>query len=121
MTSITTGVLPWNKHWSFSQTGFLRRNRIGDGADEDPGNSSYGDWDQRENSIGTYGENRGNRTVSYAYTGNNSINYADSDGHKTVGSTVKNFFLWIQIKSRNGAIEAPIATKRPMGCYGYHL
>ena len=42
----------------------------------------------------------------YAYVGNNPINYADPDGHKAVGTTVKNTFSAMAATVRKAAQEA---------------
>ena len=48
----------------------------------------------------------------YTYVGNNPINYADPDGHKAVGSTIKNTFSAIADAARNGARNAQNQTGR---------
>ena len=42
----------------------------------------------------------------YTYVGNNPVNYADPDGHKALGSTIKNTFSAIADAARNGARNA---------------
>lgn len=42
----------------------------------------------------------------YAYVGNNPVNYADPDGHKAVGTTVKNTFSAMAATVRKAAQEA---------------
>ena len=42
----------------------------------------------------------------YAYVGNNPINYADPDGHKAVGSTIKNTASAMAANTRKAAQEA---------------
>ena len=48
----------------------------------------------------------------YTYVGNNPVNYADPDGHKAVGSTIKNTFSAIADAARNGARNAQNQTGR---------
>ncbi len=48
----------------------------------------------------------------YTYVGNNPVNYADPDGHKALGSTIKNTFSAIADAARNGARNAQNQTGR---------
>ena len=48
----------------------------------------------------------------YAYVGNNPVNYADPDGHKAVGTTVKNTFSAMAATTRKAAQEAKNQTSK---------
>lgn len=48
----------------------------------------------------------------YAYVGNNPVNYADPDGHKAVGTTVKNTFSAMATTVRKAAQEAKNQTSK---------
>jgi len=48
----------------------------------------------------------------YTYVGNNPVNYADPDGHKALGSTIKNTASAIADAARNGARNAQNQTGR---------
>ena len=48
----------------------------------------------------------------YTYVGNNPVNYADPDGHKAVGTTIKNTFSAAAATTRKAAQEAKNQTGR---------